>query len=95
LTPIFFRNFTITILLSGDLGQIFFGKRFQRRGESGLLGSDVPPPESKTTNAKPPPPPKKKRVEPQAEEQQPATDEERAQISAKLKEFIETLRTSR
>jgi len=46
------------------------------------------------TNAKPPPLPKKKRVEPKPEEP-PATDEERAQTSAKLKEFIQTLRTSR
>jgi len=46
------------------------------------------------TNAKPPPPPKKKRVEPKPEEP-PATDEERAQTGAKLREFIETLRTSR
>jgi hypothetical protein len=46
------------------------------------------------TNAKQPPPTKKKRVPPLAEEQ-PATDEERAQTSAKLKEFIETLRASR
>jgi hypothetical protein len=45
------------------------------------------------TNTKPPPPPKKKRVEPKPEEP-PATDEERAQTSAKLKEFIETLRVS-
>jgi len=40
------------------------------------------------------PPPPKKRVEPKPEEP-PATDEERAQTSAKLKEFIETLRASR
>jgi Helix-turn-helix domain len=46
------------------------------------------------TNAKPPPPPKKKRFEPKPEEP-PATDEERAQTGAKLREFIETLRTSR
>jgi hypothetical protein len=46
------------------------------------------------TNTKPPPPAKKKRVPPQAEEQR-ATDEERAQTSPQLKEFIETLRTSR
>jgi len=46
------------------------------------------------TNTKPPPPPKKKRVEPKPEEL-PATDEERAQTGAKLREFIETLRTSR
>ena len=45
------------------------------------------------TNAKPPPP-KKKRVEPKPEEP-PAPDEERAQTSAKLKEFIQTLRASR
>jgi hypothetical protein len=46
------------------------------------------------TNAKPPPPsPKRKRVEPKPEEP-PATDEERAQTGAKLREFIETLRTS-
>ena len=46
------------------------------------------------TNTKPtPPPPKKKRVEPKPEEP-PATDEERAQTNAKLKKFIETLRTS-
>src|SRR6516225_8237497 len=44
------------------------------------------------TNTKPPPP-KKKRVEPKPEEP-PATDEERAQTSAKLKEFIQTLRVS-
>ena len=41
-----------------------------------------------------PSPPKKKRVEPKTEEQL-ATDEERAQTGAKLKEFIETLRASR
>jgi hypothetical protein len=46
------------------------------------------------TNTKPPPPPKKKRVEPKPEEP-PATDEERAQTGVKLREFIETLRTSR
>jgi hypothetical protein len=46
------------------------------------------------TNAKPLPPPKKKRVEPKPEEP-PATDEERAQTSAKLRKFIETLRASR
>ena len=46
------------------------------------------------TNTKPSPPPKKKRVEPKSEEP-PTTDEERAQTSAKLKEFIQTLRTSR
>jgi hypothetical protein len=40
------------------------------------------------------PPPKKKRVEPKPDEP-PATDEERAQTTAKLKEFIETLRASR
>jgi hypothetical protein len=45
------------------------------------------------TNAKPPPPPKKKRVEPKPQEP-PATDEERAQTSAKLREFIETLRAA-
>ena len=45
------------------------------------------------TNTKPPPPPKKKRVEPKHEEPL-ATDEERAQTSAKLKEFIQTLRVS-
>jgi hypothetical protein len=45
------------------------------------------------TNTKPAPPPKKKRVELKPEEQ-PATDEERAQTSAKLKEFIQTLRAS-
>ena len=44
------------------------------------------------TNAKPPPP-KKKRVPPKAEEP-PVSDEERAQTSAKLKEFIKTLRAS-
>jgi hypothetical protein len=44
------------------------------------------------TNAKPPPP-KKKRVEPKPQEP-PATDEERAQTSAKLREFIETLRAA-
>jgi len=41
-----------------------------------------------------PPPPKKKRVEPKPEEP-PLTDEERAQTSAKLREFIETLWASR
>jgi hypothetical protein len=46
------------------------------------------------TNTKPAPPPKKKRVEPKPEEP-PAADEERAQTSAKLKDFIETLRASR
>ena len=46
------------------------------------------------TNTKPPPPAKKKRVEPKPPEPA-ATDEERAQTSAKLKEFIETLRASR
>jgi hypothetical protein len=46
------------------------------------------------TNAKPPPPPKKKRVKPMPEEP-PATDEERSQTGAKLREFIETLRASR
>ena len=46
------------------------------------------------TNTKPPPPPKKKRVEPKPEEP-PATDEERAQTGAKLREFIETLWASR
>jgi hypothetical protein len=46
------------------------------------------------TNTKPPPPPKKKRVEPKPEEP-PATDEERVQTGVKLREFIETLRTSR
>jgi hypothetical protein len=46
------------------------------------------------TNAKPPPPPKKKRVPPKAEEP-PVSDEERALTSAKLKEFIKTLRASR
>jgi hypothetical protein len=45
------------------------------------------------TNAKPPPPAKKKRVPPQAEEQR-ATDEERAQTSARLREFIQILHTS-
>ena len=46
------------------------------------------------TNAKPPPPPpKKERVEPKPEEPS-ATDEERAQTGAKLREFIETLRAS-
>src|ERR1700751_5988920 len=45
------------------------------------------------TNTKPPPPPKKKRVEPKPEEPS-ATDEERAQTGAKLREFIETLRAS-
>jgi hypothetical protein len=45
------------------------------------------------TNTKPPPPAKKKRVEPKPEEPA-ATDEERVQTSAKLKEFIETLRAS-
>jgi hypothetical protein len=46
------------------------------------------------TNTKPPAPPKKKRVEPKPQEPQ-ATDEERAKTSAKLREFIETLRASR
>jgi hypothetical protein len=46
------------------------------------------------TNTKPSPPPKKKRVEPKPEEP-PVTDEERAQTSAKLREFIQTLRASR
>ena len=41
-----------------------------------------------------PPPAKKKTVPPQPEEP-PVSDEERAQTSAKLKEFIETLRASR
>ena len=41
-----------------------------------------------------PPSPAKKRVEPKPEEP-PATDKERAQTSAKLREFIETLRASR
>ena len=45
-------------------------------------------------NVKPAPPLEKKRVEPKPEEP-PATDEERAQTSAKLREFIETLRVSR
>jgi len=45
------------------------------------------------TNAKPPPPPQKKRVEPKPQEP-PATDEERAQTSAKLREFSETLRAA-
>ena len=48
----------------------------------------------KIQTVKPPPIPKKKRVEPKPEEPQ-ATDEERAQTSAKLKEFIETLRVCR
>jgi hypothetical protein len=46
------------------------------------------------TNIKPPPSPKKKRVEPKPEEPS-ATDEERAQTGAKLREFVETLRASR
>ena len=45
------------------------------------------------TNTKPPPP-KMKRVEPKPQEP-PATDEERAQTGAKLRDFIETLRASR
>jgi hypothetical protein len=47
-------------------------------------------------NAKPLPPAKKKRVPslPSQPEEQPATDEERVQTSAKLKEFLETLRAS-
>jgi hypothetical protein len=45
-------------------------------------------------NTEPPPPPKKKRVEPKPQERQ-ATDEERAETSAKLREFVETLRASR
>ena len=45
------------------------------------------------TNTKPPPPAKKKRVEPKPEEPA-ATDEERAQTSATLKEFLESLRAS-
>jgi hypothetical protein len=46
------------------------------------------------TNTKPPA--KKKRVPslPSQPEEQPATDEERVQTSAKLKEFLETLRAS-
>jgi hypothetical protein len=48
----------------------------------------------KIQTVKPPPPPKKKRVEPKPEEP-PATDEERAQTSAKLRQFIQTLRASR
>jgi len=47
----------------------------------------------KIQTVKPSPSPKKKRVEPKPEEP-PATDEERAQTSPKLKEFIQTLRTS-
>ena len=46
------------------------------------------------TNTKPPPSPKKKRVEPKPQEP-PATDEERVQTGAKLREFIETLRAPR
>jgi hypothetical protein len=46
------------------------------------------------TNTKPPPSPKKKRVEPKPEGPS-ATDEERAQTGAKLREFIETLRAFR
>jgi hypothetical protein len=46
------------------------------------------------TNTKPPAPPKKKRVEPKPQEPQ-TTDEERAKTSAKLREFIQTLRASR
>jgi hypothetical protein len=45
------------------------------------------------TNRRPAPPPKKKRVEPKPQEPQ-ATDEERAQTSAKLRELVETLRAS-
>ena len=48
----------------------------------------------KIQTVKPPPPPKKKRVEPKPEEPS-ATDEERAQTGAQLREFIETLRASR
>jgi hypothetical protein len=48
----------------------------------------------KIQTVKPPPTAKKKRIPMQAEEQL-ATDEERAQTGAKLKEFIETLRASR
>ena len=46
------------------------------------------------TNTKQPPPPKKKPVEPEAQEPQ-VTGEKRAGTSAKLREFIETLRASR
>jgi replication initiator protein len=48
----------------------------------------------KIQTVKPPAPPKKKRVEPRPAQPE-ATDEERAQTGAKLREFIETLRTSR
>jgi len=49
---------------------------------------------SRAQTVKPPPPAKKKTVPPQPDEP-PVSDEERAQTSAKLKEFIETLRASR
>jgi hypothetical protein len=45
------------------------------------------------TNTKPPASTKKKRIEPKPQERQ-ATDEERTQTSAKLREFIKTLRAS-
>jgi plasmid replication initiation protein len=48
----------------------------------------------KIQTVKPPSPAKKKTVPPQPEEV-PVSDEERAQTGAKLREFIETLRTSR
>ena len=48
----------------------------------------------KIQTVKPPAPAKKKTVPPQPEEV-PVSDEERAQTGAKLREFIETLRTSR
>jgi hypothetical protein len=44
---------------------------------------------------KKPAPPKKKHVAPKFEEPQAATDEERAKTSAKLREFIATLRATR
>jgi hypothetical protein len=47
----------------------------------------------KIQTVKPASPPKKKRVEPKPQEPE-VTDEERAQTSAKLREFIQTLRAS-
>jgi hypothetical protein len=43
---------------------------------------------------KPPPAPEKQRVEPRPPQPE-ATDEERAQTGAKLRQFIQTLRASR
>jgi hypothetical protein len=64
-------------------------------GSSTARGSTVEPGSSAGAEASggPSPPPKKKRVEPKPEEP-PARDEERAQTSAKLREFTEMLRTS-